>query len=154
MKKKNTAPNAEPRTLIIEWLGEARVKEEPSLYFASNEDDSTPNAQRPTLNAQRQNQPHFNLEDRLLEFSARIIRLVDALPNTGAGQSPCWAAPSLWDFALWQPPRSRSCGITQGFYSQVKGLPEGAERNSTLVTARRQIRNAPGFENGCDPSWD
>jgi four helix bundle protein len=28
--------------------------------------------------------PHFNLEDRLLEFSARIIRLVDALPNTRA----------------------------------------------------------------------
>ena len=26
----------------------------------------------------------FNLEDRLLEFSARIIRLVDALPNTRA----------------------------------------------------------------------
>ncbi|MEY2439711.1 MAG: hypothetical protein QOI34_1096 [Verrucomicrobiota bacterium] len=27
----------------------------------------------------------FDLEDRLLEFSARIIKLVDALPNTRAG---------------------------------------------------------------------
>src|SRR6266478_6567254 len=42
------------------------------------------NAQRSTPNVQRENKPRFDLEDRLLEFSARIIRLVDALPNTRA----------------------------------------------------------------------
>src|SRR5438874_7457534 len=47
--------------------------------------DSTPNTQRPRPNAQWKKNPRFNLEDRLLEFSARIIRLVDALPNTRAG---------------------------------------------------------------------
>jgi four helix bundle protein len=46
--------------------------------------DSTPNAQRSTPNAQRQKSPRFNLEDRLLEFSAQIIQIVDALPNTRA----------------------------------------------------------------------
>jgi four helix bundle protein len=43
------------------------------------------NAQRPTSNVQRKRQPRFDLEERLLEFSARIIRLVDALSNTRAG---------------------------------------------------------------------
>jgi four helix bundle protein len=81
-------PNASPsrmalraggqrRTLIIEW----RVNEEESAYVAKAE---TLNAQHPTSNAQRQRGPPFDLEDRLLEFSARVIRLVDALPNTRA----------------------------------------------------------------------
>ena len=42
------------------------------------------NAQRSTLNAQPRKTVRFDLEDRLLEFSARVIRLVDALPNTRA----------------------------------------------------------------------
>jgi four helix bundle protein len=44
----------------------------------------TSNAQRLTSNAQRQNKPRFDLEDRLLEFSSVIIQIVDALPNTRA----------------------------------------------------------------------
>src|SRR5438552_19178187 len=71
------------KTPNIEWIGDGRVKEDASVYSSSRA-DSTLNAQRPTLNAQRQNQPRFDLEDRLLEFSARVIRLVDALPNTRA----------------------------------------------------------------------
>jgi four helix bundle protein len=54
-------------------------------YAASSGPDSTSNAQRPTPNAQWRKKKRFNLEDRLLEFSARIIRIVDALPNTCAG---------------------------------------------------------------------
>src|SRR5206468_10403088 len=46
--------------------------------------DSTPNVQRSTSNAQGSGKPRFDLEDRLLEFSARIVRLVDSLPNTRA----------------------------------------------------------------------
>src|SRR5437667_1202233 len=82
MKKKT--PNAQHRTPDIEWIGDGRVQEESSLYRASDKEDSTPNAQRSTLNAQRKTDKRFNLEERLLEFSARIIRLVDALPNTRA----------------------------------------------------------------------
>src|SRR5437773_3876208 len=76
-------PNAEHRTPIIEWTNiDGRVTEDPPRYAGSKKEDSTPNAQRPTSNAQRK--PHFTLEERLLEFSSRIIRLVDALPNTRA----------------------------------------------------------------------
>src|SRR6266513_52931 len=68
----------------VQWIGDARVREDASAYSGSCRTNSTLNAQRPTPNAQRQNRPRFNLEDRLLEFSTRVIRLVDALPNSRA----------------------------------------------------------------------
>src|SRR6478672_6819356 len=68
---------------VIEWGGDARVREGSPVY-PLRKTDSTPNTQRPTLNPQQQTKSRFDLEDRLLEFSARIIRLVDALPNTKA----------------------------------------------------------------------
>jgi four helix bundle protein len=83
MKTKKT-PNIERRTPNIEWRENTRLNEEPARYGAFLSKDSTPNAQRPTLDAQLQSDPRFDLEERLLEFSARIIRLVDALPNTRA----------------------------------------------------------------------
>jgi four helix bundle protein len=101
MKRKT--PNTERRTSnaerrSIRWIGNGRVKEDTGRaclgnqagrpyapgYGAARQTDSTPNAQRPTPNAERKTNSPFNLEDRLLEFSARIIRLVDALPNTRA----------------------------------------------------------------------
>jgi four helix bundle protein len=80
MKRKTS--NTERRTAnaewaIIRWSGDGRVKEDAPVYGTTRRTESTPNAQRTT-------NPRFNLEDRLLEFSARIIRLVDALPNTRA----------------------------------------------------------------------
>ena len=83
------------RAPIIEWSNvDGRVREDLPRYAGSKKEDSTPNAQQPALSvAQRsrmgptpnaQRKPHFTLEERLLEFSARIIRLVDALPNTRA----------------------------------------------------------------------
>lgn len=69
---------------IIHWNGDTRVREDAPDYGVLRKSDSTSNAQRSTLNAQRKRQPRFDLEERLLEFSARIIRLVDALPNTRA----------------------------------------------------------------------
>ena len=80
MKMKGTTSNTER---VIRWIG-GRVKEDAPVYGTTDRSDSTPNTQRPTPNVQRKTNPHFNLEDRLLEFSARIIRLVDALPNTRA----------------------------------------------------------------------
>jgi len=73
-----------PNDCVIEWLGD-RVMEASPSYAVFSGPDSTPNAQRPTPNAQRRKKGRFDLEERLLEFSARIIRVVDALPNTRAG---------------------------------------------------------------------
>ena len=69
--------NVQRRTLIIRWDGIDRIKEAAVHYGSPNKADTTPNVQRKT-NAR------FDLEDRLLAFSARIIQLVDALPNTRA----------------------------------------------------------------------
>jgi four helix bundle protein len=66
------------KTPNVEWLG---VRENESAYMFQRE---TFNAQRSTFNAQPRKTVRFDLEDRLLEFSARVIRLVDALPNTRA----------------------------------------------------------------------
>jgi four helix bundle protein len=69
-----------------------RVKEEPSAEFEGSSKGRTPNAQRLTPNAQRREksaatrESRYDLEDRLLEYAARIIRLVDALPSTRAGR--------------------------------------------------------------------
>ena len=84
MKTNKRTPNAEDWIPIIQWNGDGRVKEDESLY-SSEKKHSTPNAQRPTPNVQQQNPQRFDLEDRLLQFSVRIIRLVDALPDTRAG---------------------------------------------------------------------
>jgi four helix bundle protein len=53
----------------------------------------TSNAQRSTFNVQRKDRnttisdgTRFDLEDRLLEYAVRIIRLVDALPGSRAGR--------------------------------------------------------------------
>ena len=62
----------------IEWLG---VREDEGAYVSTI---ATSNAQRSTPNAQLKKAAHFDLEETLLDFSARIIRLVDALPNTRA----------------------------------------------------------------------
>ena len=72
-------PNVQRRTHDIKWLG---VREDEGAYALKRE---TSNVQRSTLNAQpRKAAARFDLEDRLLKFSARIIRLVDSLPNTRA----------------------------------------------------------------------
>src|SRR5213594_3997892 len=76
MKKRT--PNSKSSTFNIEWLG---IREDGEAYGRKPE---TLNAQRSTFNVQHESQTRFDLEERLLEFSSRIIRLVDALPNTRA----------------------------------------------------------------------
>jgi four helix bundle protein len=46
---------------------------------------STSNAQRSTNASTPSATPQFNLEERLLQYAARIIRLVNKLPRTRAG---------------------------------------------------------------------
>ena len=43
------------------------------------------NAQRSKAEARLESDPKFDLEDRLLEYAARIIRLADSFENTRAG---------------------------------------------------------------------
>jgi len=76
--------NAKPRVDDVQSIPDGSVREDGLVYAALEETDSTSNAQRSTSNAQRASRLRFDLEDRLLEFSARIVRLVDALPNTRA----------------------------------------------------------------------
>ena len=70
-----------------------RVREEPDVDFAGGLKGRTSNVQRPTSNVQLREQSatgsserRFDLEERLLEYAVRIIRLVDALPGTRAGR--------------------------------------------------------------------
>jgi four helix bundle protein len=70
-----------------------RVKEEPSADFGGSLKGRTSNVQRSTSNVQLGEQGatvssgrRFDLEERLLEYAVRIIRLVDALPGTRAGR--------------------------------------------------------------------
>jgi four helix bundle protein len=70
-----------------------RVKEEPGKDFGEAAKGRTFNLQRPTSNVQLGNLSatvssgkRFDLEERLLEYAVRIIRLVDALPRTRAGR--------------------------------------------------------------------
>src|SRR5205809_4057628 len=79
---KAKTPNRE--LAIVRWIENGRAKEDAPVYGTNRQKRLTPNVQRPTPNAQPATNPRFNLEDRLLEFSTRIIRLVDALPNTRA----------------------------------------------------------------------
>jgi four helix bundle protein len=71
-------PNTQLPTPFIEWLG---VREDEAVYGSKT---ATLNAQRSTPNAQLAEGGRFDLEDRLLDFSACIIRLVDALPKSRA----------------------------------------------------------------------
>jgi len=70
-----------------------RVKEEPGADFGGSSKGRTSNVQRSTSNVQLGDQKatvangrRFDLEERLLEYAVRIIRLVDALPGTRAGR--------------------------------------------------------------------
>jgi four helix bundle protein len=82
MKEKTL--NAQRQVVDVQWLPNRRMCEDAPVYAVREKTDSTLNAQRSTPNAQRAGKPRFDLEDRLLEFSARIVRLVDSLPNTRA----------------------------------------------------------------------
>jgi len=57
-------PNAQRRTPNLEWGG-GRVAETPNGTYGAR--------------------PKYDLEERLLNFTASIVRLADSLPNTKAG---------------------------------------------------------------------
>jgi four helix bundle protein len=61
------------------------VREEPDEDFGIESRGRTPNAGRREERAGAK-EHRYDLEDRLLDYAARIIRLVDALPATSAGK--------------------------------------------------------------------
>jgi four helix bundle protein len=72
---------------------DVNVREEPGPEYGERAKGRTSNAQRPTSNVQRREgdaprsrEKKFDLEERLLEYAVRIVRLVDALPATRAGR--------------------------------------------------------------------
>jgi four helix bundle protein len=69
------------------------VREEAGGEYGERAKGRTSNVQRPTSNiqraegdAERSGEKRFDLEERLLEYAVRIVRLVDALPATRAGR--------------------------------------------------------------------
>jgi four helix bundle protein len=73
-KKNQKTSNVQRPTSNVEWMG--RVLEESRCYGSDG-----PALIRSVVNEQ----PIFDLEDRLLEFTAQLIKLVDALPVSRAG---------------------------------------------------------------------
>ena len=69
-----------------------RIREEPSQNYGDSGKDRTSNVQRSTFNVQRReiserpSDSQFDLEERLLNFAVRILKLVDALPRSAAGR--------------------------------------------------------------------
>jgi len=71
---------------------EGRVREEPDAYRVAGKGE-TSNAERRTSNVElgeketgADRKKRYDLEERLLDYAVRIIRLVDALPATKAGR--------------------------------------------------------------------
>ncbi|MGZ5021591.1 MAG: four helix bundle protein [Chthoniobacterales bacterium] len=65
----------------------ARVREEAEAKYGSHKETS--NVQRPTLNVQLGDSVEarrYDLEERLLDYAVRIIRIADALPPTKAAR--------------------------------------------------------------------
>ena len=70
-----------------------RVREDPDAQAYGTSRKQTSNAERRTSNvelrgagADERREASYDLEERLLEYAVRIIRLVDALPATKAGR--------------------------------------------------------------------
>jgi len=164
---KRRTPNAERP--VVQWIGDGRVQEDTGrgwlgnqggrpyapVYGATRRRDSTLNAQRPTPNAQRKTNPRFNLEERLLEFSMRIIRLVDALPTTWtanhlagqilrSGTSPYGnhgeveAAESCKDFVHKLKVCLKELKETRRWLRLVKQSKIFAEKNLVLILAESE----------------
>jgi four helix bundle protein len=73
MKNRKKTLNVQRSTFNIQWPG---VREDEPNYGTNEIVQS---------NAVKQTPAKFDLEDRLLEFTARLTKLVDALPNSRTG---------------------------------------------------------------------
>ena len=58
----------------------------------------------------------YDLEERLLDFSVQIVRMVEELPNSRVGKIYCGAVDPVGHVAIAQARRGAGGGITGGFY--------------------------------------
>jgi len=79
-RQKKKTPNVERRTPIVERAGDRRVREDAALYSAASTEDSTPNAQLPTPNAQWQEKktPNAQRPTPNIEWTANGIRISES----------------------------------------------------------------------------
>jgi hypothetical protein len=124
--------NAERRR--SRWIGNGRAEEGAPVCGAPRPTDSTPNAQRPGPNAHRKTNPRFNLEDRLLEFSA-IIRLVDALPNMRAANHPAGEILRRGTSPYRSHGEVEAAESRKDFVHRLKSLLKKAERDEVMAPA-------------------
>ena len=132
-------------TQVIEWL---EVREDGESYGGKVE---TLNAQRSTPNVQKSSELRFDLEERLLEFSANIIRLIDGLPNTRAANHIAGQLLRCGTSPYGNHGEVEAAESRKDFVHKLEGLPERTEGDSSLVTTDRKIVDAAGDENALDP---
>jgi four helix bundle protein len=77
MKEKKKTSNVQRSTSDVQRA--ERVREEPSAHFTRDRNTGALDHHANGLGAK------FDLEDRLLEYTARLIKLIDALPISRAG---------------------------------------------------------------------
>ena len=81
-KSKGETFNVQRSTFNAQRGKKRRVKEEPGVDYGRKPKRETSNVQR----GGNSGTSTYDLEERLLEYAVRIIRLVDALPPTRAGR--------------------------------------------------------------------
>jgi hypothetical protein len=139
---------------MVQWTRPNRVHEDAPRYGPLSKIDSTSNAQHSTPNAQLISKIRFDLEERLLDFSVRIIRLVDALPNTRAANHIAGQLLRCGTSTYGNHGEVEAAESRKDFRSQVEGLSEGIEGDSSLATADRKVVDATGNENDLDAQRD
>ena len=135
--RKHRTPNAAWR--ISEWIRRDSVREDAPRYGPSGKTD--PTIQRSTLNAQRSiaSKARFDLEERLLGFSARIIRLADALPNTRAANHIAGQLLRCGTSPYGNHGEVEAAESRKDFLHKLKSMSQGTEGDSSLVTTSRKI---------------
>ena len=146
MKKKT--PYAQRSITNIEWVG---VREDESVYFSK---PTTLNAQRSTPNAQLTKAAAFDLEDRLLEFSARIIRLVDSLPNTRAANHIAGQLLRCGTSPYGNHGEVEAAESRKDFIHKLKVCLKELKETRRLVAASCDILNGATAQNGRDSQRD
>jgi hypothetical protein len=123
-------PNAQRRTPNLEW-GNGSVSENPNATYGGR--------------------AKYDLEDRLLNFTASVVKLADSLPNTKAGNHiagqllRCGTSP-LANHGEVEAAESRKDS------SQVTNLPKRTTRNLAMAPTDRASRTKPGQSAPRSPS--
>lgn len=75
----------------------------------------------------------YDLEDRLLEYTVSIIKIVEQLPNSRTGNHVGGQLLKIGDVTLSKSWRGSGSRVTQRFHSQVTHFLEGISGKSMMV---------------------